>query len=168
MTEPHGGAPESGGTLEPLRPAETLSHRTTDVLRERILAGEFAMGERLVEASIARQLQISRGPVREALRQLRAEGLVREEPRRGAFVADLTIDDIREIYDLRAAIEARFLATLEPMELLVPFQDGGTLSELHELAGELERTDTVEGVRVKARVPAAAAPRFERFSLNGR
>jgi DNA-binding GntR family transcriptional regulator len=107
MTESHGRTLESGGTLEPLRPSETLSHRTTDVLRERILAGEFAMGERLVEASIARQLSISRGPVREALRQLRAEGLVREEPRRGSFVAELTIDDIREIYDLRAAIEAR-------------------------------------------------------------
>ena len=70
--------------------------------------------------------------------------------------------------ELRDAIEARFLAALEPMELLVPFAEGGTLSELHELAGELERTDTAEGVHVKARVPAAAAPRFERFSLNGR
>jgi GTPase len=54
------------------------------------------------------------------------------------------------------------------MDLLVPFAEGGTMSELHELAGELERTDTAEGVRVKARVPAAVAPRFERFSLNGR
>jgi GTP-binding protein HflX len=70
--------------------------------------------------------------------------------------------------DLREAIETRFLASLERMELLVPFAEGGTLSELHELAGELERTDTAEGVRVRARVPAAAAPRFERFSLNGR
>jgi GTPase len=70
--------------------------------------------------------------------------------------------------DLRDSIEARFLASLEPMELLVPFDEGGTLSELHDLAGELERTDTAEGVRVKARVPSAAAPRFERFSLNGR
>ena len=69
--------------------------------------------------------------------------------------------------DLCEAIEARFLATLESMDLLVPFAEGGTLSELHDLAGELERTDTAEGVRVKARVPAAAAPRFERFSLNG-
>src|SRR5215204_4419920 len=91
----------------PLRRAETLSDRTTELLRERILAGDFGLGERLVEARIARQLQISRGPVREALRQLRAEGLVREEPRRGSFVADLTLDDIWEIYDLRAAIESR-------------------------------------------------------------
>jgi len=69
--------------------------------------------------------------------------------------------------DLRDAIEARFLATLQPMELLVPYGEGGTLSELHDLAGELERTDTAEGVRVSARVPVAAAPRFERFSTNG-
>jgi GTP-binding protein HflX len=70
--------------------------------------------------------------------------------------------------DLREAIEARFLATLEPMELLVPYDEGGSLSELHELAGELEREDTADGVRIRARVPAAAAPRFERFSSNGR
>jgi GTPase len=69
--------------------------------------------------------------------------------------------------DLREAIEARFLATLKPMELLVPYREGGTLSELHDLAGELEREDTAEGVRIRARVPAAAAPRFERFSQNG-
>jgi GTP-binding protein HflX len=69
--------------------------------------------------------------------------------------------------DLREAIEARFLATLQPMELLVPYREGGTLSELHDLAGELEREDTAEGVRIRARVPASAAPRFERFSLNG-
>jgi GTP-binding protein HflX len=69
--------------------------------------------------------------------------------------------------ELRDAIEARFLASLRPMELLLPYDEGGTLSELHELAGELDRTDTAEGVLVKARVPAAAAPRFERFSANG-
>jgi GTPase len=68
---------------------------------------------------------------------------------------------------LREAIEARFLATLLPMDLLLPYGEGGTLSELHDLAGELERTDTAEGVHVRARVPAAAAPRFERFSTNG-
>ena len=69
--------------------------------------------------------------------------------------------------ELREAIEARFLATLRPMELLVPYREGGTLSELHDLAGELEREDTAEGVRIRARVPASAAPRFERFSHNG-
>jgi GTPase len=69
--------------------------------------------------------------------------------------------------ELRDAIEARFLATLRPMELLLPYGEGGTLSELHELAGELEREDTAEGVLVRARVPAASVPRFERFALDG-
>jgi GTP-binding protein HflX len=68
---------------------------------------------------------------------------------------------------LRDAIEARFLGTLRPMELLVPYAEGGSLSELHELAGELEREDTADGVLVRARVPAAAAQRFERFALDG-
>jgi GTPase len=69
--------------------------------------------------------------------------------------------------ELSDAIEARFLATLRPMELLVPYEEGGSLSELHDLAGELEREDTPEGVRVSARVPVAAAQRFERFERNG-
>src|SRR5215204_4331791 len=69
--------------------------------------------------------------------------------------------------ELRDAIEARFLATLRPMELLVPYDEGGSLSELHDLAGELEREDTPDGVRIRARVPVAAAQRFERFERNG-
>jgi GTPase len=68
---------------------------------------------------------------------------------------------------LSEAIESRFLSSLESMELLVPYEEGGSLSELHELAGELERQDTPEGVWVRARVPASAAPRFERFARNG-
>ncbi len=69
---------------------------------------------------------------------------------------------------LREAIEAHFLRSLLPMELLVPYSEGGSLSELHELAGELEREDTPAGVVVKARVPASAVQRFERFAVNGR
>ncbi len=69
--------------------------------------------------------------------------------------------------DLAEAIEARFLATLKPMELLVPYDEGGRLSELHDLAGEMEREDTPEGAHIRARVPAGVAARFERFSVNG-
>ncbi len=69
--------------------------------------------------------------------------------------------------DLREAIEGRFLATLQTMDLLLPYGEGGSLSELHELAGDVEREDTPEGVKVRARVPAVAVARFERFALNG-
>jgi GTP-binding protein HflX len=68
---------------------------------------------------------------------------------------------------LAEAIEARFLATLRPMELLVPYDEGGRLSELHDLAGEMEREDTPEGAHIRARVPVGVAARFERFSVNG-
>jgi len=69
--------------------------------------------------------------------------------------------------DLAEAIEARFLATLRTMDLLVPYDEGGSLSELHDVAGDMDRSDTAEGVRVRARVPAGVAPRFERFAVNG-
>ena len=85
----------------------TLAERSAELIRERILAGDFASGDRLVEAKLAEQLGISRGPLREALKQLAAEGLVREEPRRGTFVATPTAEDVKDIYDLRAAIEGR-------------------------------------------------------------
>ena len=68
--------------------------------------------------------------------------------------------------ELRSAIEAEFLRALLPMDLLVPYRDGGRLAELHDVAGELEREDTPEGARVRARVPAGVAARFERFAIS--
>ncbi len=68
---------------------------------------------------------------------------------------------------LEAEIEASFIGSLQAVDLLLPYSEGGKLSELHELAGELEREDTSDGVRIRARLPAAAAPRFERYSVNG-
>jgi GTP-binding protein HflX len=66
-----------------------------------------------------------------------------------------------------ARIEEQFARTLQLVELLVPYEEAGRLAELHELAGDLERKDAAEGVRVRARLPAAAAARYARFSLNG-
>jgi GTP-binding protein HflX len=80
-------------------------------------------------------------------------------------VSAVTGEGLEELSD---AIEARFLSSLRPMELLVPYGEGGRLSELHDLAGEMEREDTPEGVRVRARVPAGVASRFERFEVNGK
>jgi GTP-binding protein HflX len=69
---------------------------------------------------------------------------------------------------LKERIEASFRDRLQAVELLVPFDSGRVLSELHELAGDLEREDTPEGVLVKARVPAGVAERLRPFDLNGR
>jgi GTPase len=67
--------------------------------------------------------------------------------------------------DLAARIERELRHTLCPLELLVPYANGGSLAELHVLDGELARRDTPEGVRVRALVPARLAPRFARFAV---
>ncbi len=67
--------------------------------------------------------------------------------------------------ELVARLETEFARTLERVELLVPYEEGGRLAELHELAGDLDREDTAQGVRVSARVPAQVATRFARFAL---
>jgi GTP-binding protein HflX len=69
---------------------------------------------------------------------------------------------------LRARIELIFEGRLTAVELLVPYEQGAVLSRLHELAGDLEREDTAEGVRVRARVPPAVADQLRPYELNGR
>jgi GTP-binding protein HflX len=71
------------------------------------------------------------------------------------------------VEELRDRIEQAFQETLREVELLVPYSEGARLHELHELAGELERTDRGDGVLVRARVPAAELHRFKDLSVNG-
>lgn len=66
---------------------------------------------------------------------------------------------------LRERLERELLHTLRPLHLLVPYADGGSLAELHELAGDVQREDTPDGVRVDVLVPARLAGRFERFAI---
>ncbi len=74
-------------------------------IRERILRGELVPGSKLVEADLAEQFGTSRGPVREAIRELAREGLVAELARRGTFVSTLTEHDLSEVYAIREALE---------------------------------------------------------------
>jgi GTP-binding protein HflX len=67
--------------------------------------------------------------------------------------------------ELGERIESELAHTLRPVDLLLPYADGGSLAELHELAGDLAREDTAEGVRVHALVPARLAERFARFAV---
>ena len=64
-------------------------------------------------------------------------------------------------------IEEEFDRTLRTVELLLPYAEGGRLAELHAIAGDLEREETADGVRVRARLPVTVAERFERFALRG-
>ena len=69
---------------------------------------------------------------------------------------------------LQERIHEEFEKTLKDVELLVPYDQGGLLSELHDVAGEMEREDTAEGVRVSTRLHPVVAERYSRFALNGR
>ena len=82
-----------------------LSQQVLDKLREAIINGSLAPGERLVEGEMAERLGTSRTPVREAFIRLEQEGLIENLPNRGGFVKDFTAADVREIFQLRAALE---------------------------------------------------------------
>jgi DNA-binding GntR family transcriptional regulator len=94
----------AGPRLEPIT-SRTLVDTVVEKLRESILSGRFAPGERLVEAELARELAISRGPIREALALLEKDGIVVNVPRRGKFLPAFDAKTIEEIYSLRKVIE---------------------------------------------------------------
>jgi DNA-binding GntR family transcriptional regulator len=118
-----------------------LSADVYEALRDAILEGRLAAGERLVEAEIARQMTISRGPVREAIRKLEQDGLVQYLPRRGAVVVSLTPAEVRDAYYLRAHLEAYAVrlaverATLRDLAALE-----GLIDRMHECAERDDRT----------------------------
>lgn len=87
----------------------TLPQAIVDRLRQEILAGEHAPGAQLRQEAIAATYGVSRIPVREALLQLEAEGLVEIAPHRGAIVTALSPEEVRDVFDLRCLLEPRLL-----------------------------------------------------------
>jgi len=87
-------------------PKSTLRAQIAERLRTAILAGDIPPGAPLVETALSERFDVSRGPLREALRQLIEEGLVVTVPYTGTHVAPLSVDDVREIYSLRTALES--------------------------------------------------------------
>lgn len=110
-----------------------LKHRTlaaaiVDRLRESILDGSYAAGSQLRQDSLAETYGVSRIPVREALFQLEAEGLVRMVPHKGAVVAELSFAEVNDVFDLRAMLEPRLLMQSAP---LFDADDFRALDDLH-------------------------------------
>ena len=85
----------------------SLHHEVASTLREQIFAGELAPGSFLDEVALCTRLEISRTPLREALKVLTSEGLLRHEPRRGCFVNEVTEQDLDEIFPVIALLEGR-------------------------------------------------------------
>lgn len=109
-------APASGGPRGKHRIERQGLHETlADSLRERILNGEFKEGAQLVQESIAAEYEVSRMPVREAFRQLEAMGLIANRLHKGAVVTSLPLEQIGELFDLRALLECDLLAHAIPL-----------------------------------------------------
>jgi DNA-binding GntR family transcriptional regulator len=92
-------------TVRPLADHLSLRERIVTRLRQAIIAGDLPPKSRLIEPELARQLNVSRTPLREAIRQLEAEGFVTTVPRVGSFVSELTSQDVDDLYAIRTVIE---------------------------------------------------------------
>ena len=138
---------EKSGALRPITRQSTAS-AIAEQLRDAIASGRFAPGEQLTEQGLAEELDVSRGPVREALQRLLQEGLVVGERNRGVVVMSLSPDDIADLYLARLAVErqaALLLAArrdpdaLAPLENLVARMVTATRAHRWTQAAELDR-----------------------------
>jgi DNA-binding GntR family transcriptional regulator len=128
ITDPGGGLPLEN---------RTLREQVADHLREEILANRLEPGTELGEVMLARSLGISRGPLREALGQLAAEGLVTIVPRRGAVVKTLTRQEFMDAYQVREALESLAI------RLAVPRLTATDREQLRALCQEMEAAAAV-------------------------
>ncbi|RKD76294.1 GntR family transcriptional regulator [Sinobaca qinghaiensis] len=111
---------------------QTSEDLVTETLRTAILDGEFQRGDRIVQEDWAKRLQVSRMPIREALKRLEFEGLVKNEPRRGAIVYPISINDIEEIYTLRSMNESI------AVEKALPYLEESDFEEMDAILTEME------------------------------
>jgi DNA-binding GntR family transcriptional regulator len=118
----------------------SLHQEVADTLREQIFAGQLAPGSFLDEVALCERLEISRTPLREALKVLTSEGLLRHEPRRGCFVNEVTEQDLDDIFPVIALLEGRFFPVIALLEGRCAYEaarnasdaDLAALTTLHE------------------------------------
>src|ERR1700693_4321598 len=130
-----------GTTPETAIPRQSLTSAVADKLRDQIIRGEIGEGTQLRQDAIATQYQVSRIPVREALRQLDAEGLIAIVPNRGAVVPALSPDDVEELFAIRALLEPEVLKLSIPLLTQEDFSEAAAV--VREYASELRREDHV-------------------------
>lgn len=108
---------------------QSLSEMVTEYIKNKILLGEYKEGYRVIEAKIAEELGISRAPVREGIKELENQGLIKIVPRKGTFVTRMSPEDVREIFDIRLLLENDVLEILIRNRLLSA-EDFATLENI--------------------------------------
>ena len=84
---------------------ENLNSIVVNYIKEAILAGVYKEGDHILESEVAIKLGISRAPVREGIRELENEGILTTKPRKGTFVTEFSLEDIKEVFDIRLLLE---------------------------------------------------------------
>jgi GntR family transcriptional regulator, trigonelline degradation regulator len=135
------------GTIR--RSAAPLRHDVLEALRASIVNGRLAPGARLIERELIGMMGVSRTVIREALRQLEAEGLVDVVPNRGAIVRELTVDEARDLYAIRALLEG--LAARMFVEKAGEEEIAALGRELKATAAAYRRGDPEETIAAKNR-----------------
>lgn len=128
-----------------------LSSLVVDYLKDKILFGELKEGERILEVSIAEELDISRAPVREGIKELENQGLVISVPRKGNFVVKLNENDIREIFDIRLLLETSVMEKLINEKTLTQedfLKLKNLIEEMEEIAEEKDDNDNHKAVKI--------------------
>jgi DNA-binding GntR family transcriptional regulator len=134
------------GVVRPLADHLSLRERIVAQLRQAIITGDLPPKSRLMEPELARRLRVSRTPLREAIRQLEAEGFVSTVPRVGCFVSEVTPQDVEELYALRVVIEG--LAARQAAENSDPTERRilvGMLQDLEGRTGDFRRYHEISG-----------------------
>ena len=116
-----------------LRERKTTTDHIAAALRTAIYDGQFADGEELNQVELAQYFKVSRVPIREALRQLQAEGLVRIVAHHKTVVAGLSVQEVVELIEMRAVLEAHMV------RISAPRLDAGALERLRKLCDEMDR-----------------------------
>ena len=160
---PHQLVDAFGATLEETRLADLIVHVVdASVDEDEMIEMTRAVEEVLEEIGAGERPRLLVLNKADAIDADRREELRFHHPD-GILVSALTGEGLD---DLGERIERAFRETLRSVDLLLPFDQGGRLAELHDVAGDLDRTDTAEGVRVRGRVPATVAERFARFDVS--
>jgi len=107
--------------IEKLAPPQNLTSLAYESIKRYILEGDLDEDSRLTEDFLSGQLGISKSPVREALNTLQSEGLIRIEPRRGAYLRRFSIKEVQDLYDLRETLEAHAVASAKVTPELITF-----------------------------------------------
>lgn len=127
-----------------LRRGNTLAHRVYEIIKDRILSAELPPGTRLKDNELARTFGVSNTPIREAMRELEKDGLIETIPYRGRFVKEMSIEETREVYDVRMALEA--LAARLASKRITESQLEKMEKTVQEYAIAFERDDITGGL----------------------